>query len=51
MTISRRAFGFSAAALALVAAAPVMAQSTLSAEDRAVLQQALYRDGPRQPAP
>lgn len=40
MTISRRAFGFSAAALALVAAAPVMAQSTLSAEDRAVLQQA-----------
>lgn len=40
MTISRRAFGFSAAALALVAAAPASAQSNLSAEDQAVLRQA-----------
>lgn len=40
MTISRRAFGFSAAALAIIAAAPVMAQSTLSAEDQATLRQA-----------
>ena len=40
MTISRRAFGFSAAALAMVAAVPALAQSNLSAEDRAVLQQA-----------
>ena len=35
MTISRRAFGFSAAALAIVAAAPASAQSGLSAEDQA----------------
>jgi len=40
MTISRRAFGFSAAALAIIAAAPVSAQSTLSAEDQATLRQA-----------
>ena len=40
MTISRRAFGFSAAALAIVAAAPASAQSNLSAEDQAVLRQA-----------
>ena len=40
MTISRRAFGFSAAALAIVAAAPASAQSSLSAEDQATLRQA-----------
>ena len=40
MTISRRAFGFSAAALAIVAAAPASAQSNLSAEDQATLRQA-----------
>ena len=40
MTISRRAFGFSAAALAVVAAAPALAQSGLSAEDQAALRQA-----------
>lgn len=40
MTLSRRAFGFSAAALAIIAAAPVSAQSTLSAEDQATLRQA-----------
>lgn len=45
MTVSRRAFGFGAAALAAVAApsflvGPAAAQSTLSAEDRAVLAQA-----------
>ena len=40
MTISRRAFGFSAAALAIIAAAPASAQSNLSAEDQATLRQA-----------
>lgn len=40
MTISRRAFGFSAAALAIVAAAPASAQSNLSAADQATLRQA-----------
>ena len=40
MTLSRRAFGFSAAALAIVAAAPASAQSSLSAEDQATLRQA-----------
>ena len=40
MTISRRAFGFSAAALAILAAAPASAQSNLSAEDQATLRQA-----------
>lgn len=40
MTVSRRAFGFGAAALAAVAALPAAAQSNLSAEDRAVLAQA-----------
>ncbi len=40
MTISRRAFGFSAAALAVVAAPPALAQSGLSAEDQAALRQA-----------
>ena len=40
MTLSRRAFGFSAAALAIVAAAPASAQSNLSAEDQATLRQA-----------
>lgn len=44
MTISRRAFGFSAAALAsswaVIAAAPASAQSNLSAEDQATLRQA-----------
>jgi hypothetical protein len=40
MTLSRRAFGFSAAALAVIAAAPVSAQSSLSAEDQATLRQA-----------
>ena len=40
MKISRRAFGFSAAALAIVAAAPASAQSNLSAEDQATLRQA-----------
>lgn len=40
MTLSRRAFGFSAAALAVLAAAPVSAQSNLSAEDQATLRQA-----------
>ena len=40
MTISRRAFGFSAAALAIVAAATASAQSNLSAEDQATLRQA-----------
>jgi outer membrane lipoprotein-sorting protein len=40
MTLSRRAFGFSAAALAIIAAAPASAQSNLSAEDQATLRQA-----------
>lgn len=40
MTLSRRQFAFSAAALAAFAAAPVHAQDSLSAEDRASLQQA-----------
>ena len=40
MTVSRRAFGFGAAAIAAVAALPAAAQSNLSAEDRAVLAQA-----------
>ena len=40
MTISRRAFGFSAAALAILATAPASAQSNLSAEDQATLRQA-----------
>lgn len=40
MTVSRRAFGFGAAALAAVAAVPAAAQSNLSAQDRAVLAQA-----------
>lgn len=40
MTVSRRAFGLGSAALAALAAAPALAQSTLSAEDQAVLRQA-----------
>lgn len=40
MTVSRRAFGFGAAALASLAALPVSAQANLSAEDRAVLARA-----------
>lgn len=40
MTVSRRAFGLGSAALAALAAAPAFAQSTLSAEDQAVLRQA-----------
>lgn len=40
MTVSRRAFALGSAALAAVAALPAHAQSGLSAEDRAVLQQA-----------
>lgn len=40
MTVSRRAFGFGAAAVAAVAALPAAAQSSLSADDRAVLAQA-----------
>jgi outer membrane lipoprotein-sorting protein len=40
MTVSRRALAFGAAALAVVAAAPAVAQSNLSAEDRAALQRA-----------
>lgn len=40
MTVSRRAFGLGAAALAGVAALPAHAQSALSAEDRATLAQA-----------
>ncbi|HEY1223991.1 MAG TPA: outer membrane lipoprotein carrier protein LolA [Brevundimonas sp.] len=38
--VSRRAFGFGAASLAAIAAAPVWAQAGLSAEDRATLQRA-----------
>lgn len=40
MTVSRRAFGFGSAALAIIAAAPALAQSGLSADDQAVLRQA-----------
>jgi outer membrane lipoprotein-sorting protein len=40
MTVSRRAFGFGLSAIAAVSALPAAAQSTLSAEDRAALQQA-----------
>jgi len=40
MTVSRRAFGFGAAALTALTALPVLAQSHLSAEDRAVLARA-----------
>ncbi len=40
MTVSRRAFGFGLSAIAAVAALPAAAQSSLSAEDRAALQQA-----------
>lgn len=40
MTVSRRAFGLGTAALAAFAAAPVLAQAGLSAEDRATLGQA-----------
>ncbi|MET4684171.1 LolA family protein [Brevundimonas faecalis] len=40
MTVSRRAFGLGSAAVLALAAAPVLAQSSLSAEDQAVLRQA-----------
>jgi len=40
MTVSRRAFGFGLSAIAAVSALPASAQSSLSAEDRAALQQA-----------
>jgi outer membrane lipoprotein-sorting protein len=40
MTVSRRAFGFGLSAIAAVSALPAAAQSSLSAEDRAVLAQA-----------
>ncbi|NBB52829.1 outer membrane lipoprotein carrier protein LolA [Rhizobium sp. CRIBSB] len=40
MTLNRRAFALGSAALAGLAAAPVMAQANLSAEDRATLAQA-----------
>lgn len=40
MTLSRRAFGFGLSAIAAVSALPAAAQSSLSAEDRAVLAQA-----------
>lgn len=40
MTVSRRAFGLGSAVVLALAAAPALAQSTLSAEDQAVLRQA-----------
>lgn len=40
MTVSRRAFGFGLSAIAAVSALPAAAQSSLSADDRAVLAQA-----------
>jgi outer membrane lipoprotein-sorting protein len=40
MTVSRRAFGFGLSAIVAVSALPAAAQSSLSAEDRAVLAQA-----------
>ena len=40
MMLSRRAFGFGAAAIVAMASAPAMAQANLSAEDQAVLREA-----------
>ncbi|AYG94666.1 outer membrane lipoprotein carrier protein LolA [Brevundimonas naejangsanensis] len=40
MTVSRRAFGLGSAVVLALAAAPALAQSTLSAEDQAVLRRA-----------
>lgn len=40
MTVSRRAFGLGSAVVLALAAAPALAQSSLSAEDQAVLRQA-----------